>query len=98
MSEKYSEGLVLKEISKCIGEYFSKASRNIPYARGYKGEVVSGSGGVYRVSISGAEHTVRTDYALNTGEIVTLISLQNQNGDFVVVPTAAQVIRTVGGN
>ena len=95
MGEVYSENLVSKELAKCIGDYVTKASRSFSYAKGYKGKVESGENGVYKVSISGVTHTVRTDYILNEGDYVTLLSLQNQNGDYAVIPTAKQIKQTI---
>jgi hypothetical protein len=98
MGEVYSENLVSKELAKCIGDYVDKASRNFSYAKGYKGRVESGADGVYKVTINGVTHTVRTDYVLNEGDYVTLLSLQNQNGDYAVIPTAKQIKQTIAAD
>lgn len=89
MSEKYSENLVAKEIARCIGDYFSKASLRLPFCKGYKGVVKSGSDNTYYVEVDGVEHKIRTDAALTSGEYVTLLSLQNQKGDYTLLPSVA---------
>lgn len=95
MGEKYSESLVSRELAKCIGDYVTRASRSFSYAKGVRGVVESGNSGIYKVNISGTVHTVRTDYVLSEGEYVTLLSLQNQNGDYVVIPTAKQIAASI---
>ena len=97
MGEKYNENLVMKEIARCVGEYLAVAFQTLPYAKGYKGRVISGSDGSYLVHINGVTHTVHTDYLLNQGEDVTLLSLQNQNGDYAIIPTVQQILNTIGG-
>ena len=95
MGEKYSESLVSRELAKCIGDYVARASRNFSFAKGVRGVVESGGSGIYRVNINGVTNTVRTDYVLSEGEYVTLLSLQNQNGDYVVIPTAKQIAASI---
>jgi hydrogenase maturation factor len=91
MGEKYNEGLVLRKIAECIGEHFSKASLYLPFAKGYKGRVKSVDGNTYTIEVDGVPHNVKSDYVLSTGEYVTLLSLQNQKGDYVIIPTAKQI-------
>lgn len=89
MADIYNVGLVTKEIARCIGDFFDKASMNLPYSKGYKGKVTSGSDGSYSVLVNGVENQVKTDLPLSTGEYVTLLSLQNQKGDFAILPAIA---------
>ena len=97
MGEIYSENLVNKELAKAIGEYFNRASSNLSYAKGYKGTVVSGSNGSYKIQINGVEHSLKTDYMLNPGDFVTVLSLQNQQNDYVLIPSAKQIMNLIGG-
>ena len=91
---EYNESLVQRELARCIGEYFDKASLNYAYSKGYKGRVTNVSNGV-DVEIYGQNQKVKTDYQIHAGDSVTLLSLQNQNGDFVVIPTAKQILQTI---
>ena len=91
---KYNEGLVQKELARCIGEYFDEASLDLSYTKGFKGTVVSGSDGI-NVEIHGQNQNIKTDYQIHAGDSVTLLSLQNQSGDYVVIPTAKQILQTI---
>lgn len=97
MEERYSENLVNKELARAIGDFFSKASSNLPYSKGYRGKVISGSNGSYKIEINGIGHTLKTDFVLSVGDVVTVLSLQNQQSDYVLIPSAKQIADLVGG-
>lgn len=89
MGEIYSENLVSKELARCIGEYFDKASSTLPYSKGYKGVVKTVLDGAYEVEISGKVYTIKSGAALAVGDYVTVMSLQNQNHDLTIMPTGS---------
>lgn len=91
MGEKYSENLVNRELARSIGDFFDKASTKLPYSKGYRAKVLSGSNGAYKIEINGVEHSLKTDFVLRAGQLITVLSLQNQNGDYVLIPAAEQI-------